>query len=115
MKKILYIILWNLFVLSVKANSLKDAMLPNNNTIWVTWEWLSPLTQVIIYIKDFMFYILWIIAVWVFLYFGFKLTIARWDEEEFKKTLLWFVYAIVWLAIIPLAWWAVKIVTTLKF
>lgn len=115
MKKIFFIIVSFLSILTTNANSLKDSMLPNNNTIGVSWDWLTPLTQVIVYFKDFLFYSLWTISVWVFLYFWFKLTIAKWDEEEFKKTLMWFLYAIIWLAIIPLAWWAVKIVTTLKF
>lgn len=118
MKKISGIILILISYFSIfiaNAGSLKDDMIPNSNNIWVSWEWTWVISQILIYTKDFLFSILGIIAIWVFLYFWFKLTIARWNEEEFKKALMWFMYAVIWLAIIPLAWWAVKIISTLKF
>jgi hypothetical protein len=114
MKKLLFIFLWIILSFYAKA-SLKDSMLPNGNTVWVDDDWTHALNQVFIYVKNFLFSILWLVAVWVFLYFWFKLITAKWNEEEFKKALMWFVYAIIWLAIIPLAWWAVKIIGTLKF
>lgn len=114
MKKIFFVFIWILSILKTNA-SLKDDMLPNRNTVWVSADWTDVLTQVAVYVKDFLFAILWVITIWVFLYFGFKLVISRWNEEEFKKALMWFVYAVVWLAIIPLAWWAVKLIWTLKF
>lgn len=114
MKKIIYVILWNFYSLYAFAD-LKDDMMPNSETIWVTWEWSEPLTNVILYIKDFIFSILWLITIGVFLYFWFKLVTSRWEEEEFKKTLMWFLYVVIWLAIIPLALWAVKIISSLKF
>ncbi len=114
MKNFLFTFIW--ILLSFHANaSLKDSMLPNNNTVWVDDDWTYALNQVFIYIKNFLFSILWLVAVWVFLYFWFKLITAKWNEEDFKKALMWFVYAIIWLAIIPLAWWAVKIIASLKF
>lgn len=113
--KLFYVLLSILSTNISFAWSIKDSMIPTTNTIWVTWDGLSPLTQVMVYFKDFLFYILWTIAVWVFLYFWFKIITAKWNEEEFKKSLMWFLYAIVWLAIIPLAWGAVKIISTLKF
>lgn len=115
MKKIIFILTFYFYIFIANA-SLKDDMLPETTkTVWVDWEWTWAITQVLVYIKDFLFSILWLVAIWVFLYFWFKLIIARWNEEDFKKALMWFLYAVIWLAIIPLAWWAVKIISTLKF
>lgn len=109
------LILISYFYILIANADLKDDMLPNANTIWVSWDGTGALTQVLVYTKNFLFSILGIVAVWVFLYFWFKLIINRWNEEEFKKALMWFLYAVIWLSIIPLAWWAVKIISTLKF
>lgn len=114
MKKIFFILI-SYFSFSPTYASLKESMLPNSNTVWVDRDGTNALNQVFIYVKDFLFAILGLIAVGVFLYFWFKLISARGNEEEFKKALMWFVYAIVWLAIIPLAWWAVRLITSLNF
>lgn len=114
MKKIFFTIIWFLSVLKTNA-SLKDSMLPNRNTAWISEDGTDVLIEIAIYVKDFLFAILWVVTIWVFLYFGFKLISSRWNEEELKKTLMWFLYAVIWLAIIPLAWWAVKLIWTLKF
>ncbi len=114
MKKILFLLTSYFSVFIVNA-SLREDMLPSNNTVGVTWEWVWALTQVAVYTKNFLFSIVWVITIWVFLYFWFRLIIARWNEEEFKKALMWFLYAVIWLAIIPIAWWAVKLIATLKF
>lgn len=115
MKKIFYVLIVFLTNIYLTTASLKKSMLPNNNTIWISWKWTDSLNQVFIYAKNFLFAVLWLIAVWVFLFFWFKLISAKWDPEELKKVLMWFVYAIVWLAVIPLAWWIVKLVASLNF
>lgn len=115
MKKIFYIFLWLLFTLQTYAGDLKNSMIPTSDNVWVDEEWTWVLNQVLKAVKGFMFAILGLIAVGVFLYFWFKLISARGNEEEFKKALMWFVYAIIWLAIIPLAWWAVRLVASLNF
>lgn len=120
MKRYLYIFIAFISLIHfnfVKAG-LQSDMLPvkwNKTVVATSNTWETPLNNVFKFIKDFLFDILWIIAVWVFLYFWFKLIAARWNPEEFKKVLMGFVYAIVWLAIIPLAWWAVKLVSSLSF
>jgi hypothetical protein len=79
-----------------------------------TWEdWLSALDNLLNIIRDIMFGILPTFAVLVFLFIWAKLFMARWNQEEFKKSLMWFVYAAVWMAIIPLAWWVIKLLTTI--
>lgn len=117
--KYFYIIIWFLFLkINVFASDLNSKMisvLSKNNKIWISGDNTQGLDQVFIYVKDFIFNILWIIWVWVFLYFWFKIISARWNPEEFKKTLMWFVYAIVWLAIIPFAYGLVKLVSSLNF
>lgn len=115
MKKIVAILFFAFFQLQAFASSLKDDMLPNGNTwgIWSEGTW--ALTEVLIYAKDFLFSILAIVSIAVFVFYGFKLVVARWSEEEFKKALTGFLYVVIGLAIIPLAWWAVKIISTLKF
>jgi len=93
-----------------------DAMLPvADNQIWVEDNWVGTINDILIFVKDFIFTILWIIAVWVFLYFWFKLITSRWNQEEMQKTLVAFVYAIAWLAVIPLAYTLVYLITTYKF
>ncbi len=110
----IFLFLISFFPVFLANASLKDSMMPNSNTIWISWEWTWVINEVLISFKDLLFYFLSFIAIWVFLYFWFKLIKSRWNEEEFKKTLMWFVYAIIWLAIIPLAYWAVKLIASLK-
>ena len=114
MRKILLIILSSFYIIITNA-SLKDSMMLDENSIWIDWDWVWVINIILIYVKDLLFYILWFVAVAVFLYFWFKLISSRWNEEEFKKTLMWFIYAIVWLAIIPLSYWLVKLVVSLRF
>jgi membrane protein DedA with SNARE-associated domain len=52
-----------------------------------------------------------IISVGVFLYIGYTLFTAQGNEEEFKKAWKALVYAVIGLAVMPLAYIAVKIVT----
>lgn len=115
MKKMIFTF-WLFFLsFSVYAGDLRDQMLPNNNTVGLESEWTDTLNQIFIYIKDFLFAILWLIAIGVFLYFWFKLISSRGNEEDFKKALMWFVYAVIGLAIIPLAWGAVRLIVSLDF
>lgn len=117
MKKILLLLilcLTFLNIFTVNAVDLKNDIVPETHEVLANW-WSSPIDTVIIFVKDFIFSILWIIVVWVFLYFWFKLVTSAWNPEELKKTMMWLVYVIVWLAIMSLAWAAVKLVTTLNF
>lgn len=66
-------------------------------------------------IERYIFGLLWIIAVGVFLYIGFILFTAEWKEEKLKEWMKALVYAWVWLAIIPLSYILIKIVTWLNF
>gem|GEM_PF-2562006 len=59
--------------------------------------------------------ILVVLAIGLFVYLGIKLLIARGNEEEYKKAMLGFVYAISGLAIIPLAYALVTFVSQINF
>jgi hypothetical protein len=58
--------------------------------------------------------LLMLIALGVFLFIGIRLSVARWNPEEFKKAMMQFVYAVVWIFIVFVAWAAVKLVAGLN-
>lgn len=66
-------------------------------------------------IQVYIMGLLGIISVSVFLYIGFILFTAQGKEEEFKKAWTALVYAVIGLAVIPLAFIVVKIVTGFTF
>ena len=121
-KKILYVLISYSFITSniiitIAQNDTKNKMLPKTETtlgLNNDW-WTSGLNQVFSRITDLIFSLLIVIWIGVFLYFGYRLVMARWNPEELKKVLIWFVYAIVWLAIIPLSYAIVRIVSSLSF
>ena len=121
MKKIFFtLIFYFSFMLNTFAEwTIKDSIIPDNGvdtTIINTnesWKWL--LFSILEYIKDSIFWLLALIAITIFIFIGAKLIIARWNPEEFKKALMQFIYAIIWLAIIALSWLAVKLVSSLNF
>lgn len=121
-KKITYIFAL-LFVLHSKiiyAVSIKEWML------WTTEDWadnisdisrddgLSMLSKIFRWAKDEIMAMVWILAVWVFIFIWIRIIMARWNPEEFKKSILHFVYAIIWVFFIFMAWWLVKLVSTLS-
>ena len=106
---IIYFIIW---IESCLAGSLQSKMLPSEAWYnWASWEWTAPLSNLVVYAKNFIFSILWLIVVWVFLYHWYNLVTSKWKPDEFKKAIMWLIYTIVWLSIIPLAWTAVKIIS----
>ena len=122
MKKIFFSFVWFIsafqyaFAISLKndTTSLESKMLPENSLAWVSWSWKAPLVNLFSYAKNFIFSILWLIVIWTFLYLWFVLITSKWKPDDFKKALMWLVYAIVWLAIIPIAYAAVKIISSLN-
>lgn len=66
-------------------------------------------------IERYIFWLLWIIAVTVFIYISYMLFTAEWKEDELKKAMKALTYAIVWLAIIPLSYIAIRIITWFNF
>lgn len=56
-----------------------------------------------------------IVVIAAFLYLWARLTFARGKPEEFKKSLMHFVYAIIWIFIVTIAWALVTLVATINF
>lgn len=103
------------------ANSIQNSIIPTwSDSISAVDSWKltinwnnSLLNNLINFLKDSMSSLIAIIAIWVFLYIWAKLVIARWNPEEFKKAITSFVYAVVWIFVVSVAWLAVKLVTGL--
>lgn len=66
-------------------------------------------------IQKYMMGLVGILSVGVFIYIGYSLFTAQGNEEEFKKAWKALVYAVIGLAVMPLAFVAVKIVTGFTF
>lgn len=81
----------------------------------VSWSWLGLLDWILKYFKDSVFKLLALLSIWVFIYIGWKLVVARWKPDEFKKALMNFIYVIVWIFLISAAWAIVRVVTWLNF
>lgn len=76
-----------------------------------TWTWvIDGIFRIIV---DYTFWLLALIVISVFLYIGYLFITSSWSEEKFKKAWKMFMYAIIWLAVTSLAWWIVKLVTTI--
>jgi hypothetical protein len=65
---------------------------------------------ILMFVRDTMFDLLLLIAVWVFLFLGWRLLIARWNPEEFKKALTGLVYAWLGLFIVAFAYALVRFI-----
>lgn len=119
MKKILAIIIWNFIYFKVLfAASIQDAILPTSTGSIAWWDNINGdeiIIDTLSYVKDTIFGVLALIAIWVFLYLWYKLVVAKWNEEEFKKALLSFVYAVVGIVLVSLAWALVSFVSWIKF
>lgn len=102
--------LWG--VESLSKEELQSGITPSN-TEWIiraTASWEEPIDAILMFVRDTMFGLLLLIAVWVFLFLGGRLLIARWNPEEFKKALIGLVYAWVWLFIVAFAYAAVRFI-----
>ena len=115
MKKILlFITLFFVISKQIYAESLKSYIIPESTVIINNPEsgrWL--LYSIFEYFRNSIFWVLALIAVWVFIYIWFKILIARGNPEEFKKAIMHFVYAIIWLVVIALSWWMVRMISSL--
>lgn len=94
-----------------------------NALLWITSEniikaddewWLTVLGKIAVWIKDTLTSLVILIAVWAFLFIWIRLTLARWDPEEFKKGMMQLVYAIIWIFLISIAWATVVLVSGLN-
>jgi len=117
--KLFYTFMWLIFsslcVYASEGVNLKEDMIPTDNTLGLTGEGFSPLDQLIAFVKNSLFDLLWILWVGIFLYFWYRLITARGNADELKKVMMAFLYVVIGLAIIPLALVVVRIVSSLNF
>jgi len=67
------------------------------------WE-EEAIDGVLGFLRDSMFDLLLLIAVWVFLFIWGRLLIARWNPEEFKKAMISLIHAWIGLFIVSAAY-----------
>ncbi|MDD4151014.1 MAG: hypothetical protein PHR68_00135 [Candidatus Gracilibacteria bacterium] len=121
MKKIiLFIFIFTSSVFTVfGASSIREDMIPDTETIAGNTSDIETgtgsLMPIFLSFKNIILGLLAIIAVAIFIYLGFKLVKAEGKPDEFKKVMLGFVYAVIGLSIIPLAWAMVKLISSLQF
>jgi len=101
--------LWN--------ENIKNWIIPISDTITghIDWNWDFEANDLLLYFKKAIFSLFYIIAVWVFIFLWIKLAMARGNAEEFKKALMGFVYAIVGIVLVPLAYVLVSLVSWINF
>lgn len=120
MKKLLYIITYFIALFSSKisfATSIKDKLL--EDTSWNIWNvsWTSTssiLWWLFAWFKTEIFSVIMVISIAVFIFIGIKFATSRWNPEEFKKAWLHMIYAVIWIFFVFMAWWLVKIVSSLS-
>ncbi len=115
MKKILFSLIAFVTTLQItfaeqKPQYLKD-MLPNSQDVLVDWDNADKqIDNFLFWIRDSIDTLLPITAIGVFLFVGIRLGLARWNPDEFKKSWMQFIYAIVGIFVVSFAWAAVKLV-----
>ena len=122
MSKIFFILIWYFFSiinisfawLDVKLNIIPDNWF-ENIVIDETNTGKNLLFSIFQYVKNSLFDLLAIIAISAFIFIWAKLIMARWNPEEFKKALMHFIYAIIWLTVVAISWAAVKLVVSIDF
>ena len=101
----------------VTKDSILEGMVPKGTKIIAdidSGNGLGSLDVIFAWIKDSIFWLLMLLAIWVFLFLWIRLVIARWNPEEFKKAMQSLLYAVVWLFVVSASWAAVKLVSWLN-
>jgi len=122
-----YIYVCIAFALSLKSSiaaellwedELREAIIPNSANGVLTAgtaeeSGTSFVDAVLLFARDTIFALMAVIAIWMFLFIGARLVIARWNPEEFKKAMLSFVYAAIGIFIVAAAWVMVRLIAGL--
>lgn len=100
---------------STIKNGIVDSISSWNKLINVSWNsWIDIISSIFVWFKWEIFSVVMVLSVWVFIFIGIRMASSRWKPDEFKKALLHFVYAVVWIFMIFMAWWLVKLVSSLS-
>lgn len=115
MKYLLTLISLLVSFLSSYAAYNENDIIPDQSTSIVkpTWDWTWVIDSIFKAIIDYTFWFLALITIAVFIYIGYLFITSSWNEEQFKKAWKMLMYAVIWLAIVWLSWWVVKLVTTI--
>jgi len=84
------------------------------NTVVSNTNWKQWVEHLFSYGKDTIFWILSLIVIATFLFIGYKIVMARWKPEEFKKAFSMLIYAIVGLFFVSLSWVIVVFISGLN-
>ena len=115
LNKIYTFVFLNFILISTSFADIQEDMIPVDNTIITNVDWDDWLVAIFSYMKETIFYLLMIISVWAFLFVGFKLIMAKWNPEEFKKAFLNFIYVVVGIVFVSLAYVLVSLVSGVQF
>lgn len=99
--------------------SIEDTLLDDTSSglsnIQADWNWASWIILPIIkWFKTEIFSLVMVLSIWVFIFIGIRFASARWNPEEFKKAWMQLIYAIIWIFFIFMAWWLVRLVSSLS-
>jgi hypothetical protein len=83
--------------------------------LWVDANDVSIKDNFLRVAQKYILWIVWIVAISMFIYIWFQLSTAEWKADQFAKAMKWLVYLAVWLAIIPLAYIVIKVATWFTF
>lgn len=103
------------------SNAIKSNILPTNVKTVIQWEELkvdwttSYLDLIISGFLDGQLFFWMIVAITVFMILWWKLLIANWNDEEHSSAMKWLIYAGVWIALIPLWWVIIRLITSISF
>lgn len=76
------------------------------------WDWFEILDNIFDGFTEYIFAVIALIIIGVFIYVWYLFITSDWDEAQFKKAWKTFIYAVIWIVVIILSWWAVKLVTS---
>ena len=92
---------------------------------WVTGSWsigdvtfsetTNTLDLLLDFIKDSIFGILALVAIWMFLYVWFSLVKAQWNPDELKKAFMTLIHVIIGLFIVAVSWAVITMVSSITF
>jgi len=97
-----------------KDQTILERIVPTGEKIVTGDDWFSMLDNIFAWAKDGIFGMLMVLSLGVFLFLWIRLVIARGNPEEFKKSMMSMVYAVVGLFLVSAAWAIVKLVSWLN-
>ncbi len=100
----------------INANSLRENIDPKWESIINSARGSVEVWQgYLLFIRNFIFEIMWVIVVWAFLYVWYLFVTAQWKPDQFKKAWLHVVYIVVWIVLVSTAWWIITLISAINF